>query len=79
MQKADGIMTPKKHSCPEYNKACESCEYATRLVDRHTVLCSRNGIVSAGDICRRFLYDPLKRVPAPPMIPPEVDPRELQL
>ena len=30
------------------------------------VACLRRGIVSAGGQCRRFRYDPLKRVPSQP-------------
>ena len=30
------------------------------------MICRRKGIVAAADQCRRFRYDPLKRVPARP-------------
>lgn len=42
-----------------------SCSYCTRSakVDENTCLCERKGLVSANDSCRRFRYDPLKRVP----------------
>ena len=33
------------------------------------VLCVKRGVVSPGDSCRGFRYDPLKRVPPPPAAP----------
>lgn len=50
----------------EITKVCAYCEYAQPLVDEDTVLCAKKGVVSAGHVCRRFKYDPLKRRPAPP-------------
>ncbi len=45
--------------------ACAYCENASLLHDNDYVLCERFGVVSAGYSCRRFSYDPLKRVPMP--------------
>ncbi len=46
-------------------KTCRFCEYAVHLSDRDHVLCSKHGIVEPGHYCRKFIYDPLKRRPAP--------------
>ena len=45
------------------------CAYCKRGValDEETVMCPKRGVMSAGDSCRRFRYDPLKRVPPKPM------------
>ena len=45
------------------------CAYCKRgaLLDEGRVMCLRKGIVSAGDSCRKFRYDPLKRVPPKPV------------
>jgi len=42
---------------------CAYCAHAGEA-DGETVLCSKKGSVSKTSKCRRFRYDPLKRVPA---------------
>ena len=32
------------------------------------VLCSKKGVVSPGDHCSRFKYDPMKRIPPKPAV-----------
>ncbi len=43
--------------------ACEYCAKARRASDGRVMLCLRKGIVPLYHHCRRFRYDPLKRVP----------------
>jgi hypothetical protein len=45
-------------------KICALCEYAAVIAgdDMH-VLCSKKGIMEKERGCRKFLYDPLKRIP----------------
>ena len=43
-------------------RSCEYCLYATKL-DEDTVLCAKRGVRAADDPCRKFKYDPCKRVP----------------
>ena len=54
---------------------CEFCEYATPISDDDNVLCRHKGIVHREYHCRRFFYDPLKRVPKPPaqFLTPDTD------
>ncbi len=47
----------------EIEKCCAYCEKATPLVGDEYVLCSKKGVVSLTHSCRRFSYDPLKRIP----------------
>lgn len=47
----------------EIEKICCNCEYASLMHDRDYVLCRRKGVVQAGHKCRKFIYDPLKRMP----------------
>ncbi len=44
---------------------CEYCSRATALGDGEAI-CLKKGVVSAGDHCRAFRYDPLKRTPPRP-------------
>ncbi len=46
-------------------RSCTYCEYGTKL-DEEQVLCMKKGIVPAGKKCRKFSYDPCKRVPVKP-------------
>ena len=50
----------------EIEKYCKYCEKAQALYDSDTMLCPRYGVVSATHKCRKFKYDPLKRVPPRP-------------
>ena len=45
------------------------CAYCKRSValDEDQVMCIKKGIVSPAGACRRFQYDPLKRVPPKPL------------
>ena len=47
------------------DKACAYCQLGTTLEDG-TIRCSKRGVVSADESCRKFTYDPLKRVPSKP-------------
>lgn len=43
-------------------RACAYCVHGTRLEDGQ-ILCAKKGLKKEEDKCRRFRYDPLKRVP----------------
>lgn len=44
-------------------KVCCFCEFASLINDDEYVLCSERGIVGHEFKCRKYVYDPLKRVP----------------
>lgn len=46
-------------------KSCSYCKFGTKL-DDNEVLCSRKGLVSIDGKCRKFRYEPLKRIPVKP-------------
>jgi len=45
------------------------CAYCTRgaTLEEDKILCPKKGVVSAGESCRWFRYDPLRRVPPRPV------------
>lgn len=43
-------------------RSCTYCQYGT-VLDEEQVLCTKKGIVNPENGCRKFTYDPLKRVP----------------
>ena len=47
---------------------CAYCSHS-RDMDDTMLACDREGIVPAGHACKRFVYDPLRRVPPKPLEP----------
>ncbi len=43
-------------------RSCAYCRYGTYLEDGQ-ILCARKGLCAAEEKCRRFKYDPCKRIP----------------
>lgn len=43
--------------------ACKNCRYGRKAMDGDKILCTRKGIVEPDFSCRKYCYDPLKRVP----------------
>ncbi len=44
-------------------RSCAYCTYGV-LLDEERILCSKKGLTTIASSCRRFRYDPLKRIPA---------------
>ncbi|MBQ8641993.1 MAG: hypothetical protein IJ480_07210 [Clostridia bacterium] len=63
----------KKRYDAELERYCKYCEHASVLSSPDRMLCRKRGVVDAGGCCRRFVYDPLKRDPAPT---PKLQPME---
>ena len=43
-------------------RSCSYCAHGTKI-DEDKVLCLKRGVVSTDDSCRKFAYDPCKRIP----------------
>ena len=43
-------------------RSCSYCSLGTKLNDTQ-ILCAKKGVVSVDSNCRKFRYDPCKRVP----------------
>ncbi len=50
--------------------ACAHCRHGKRTADGRAVLCPHKGVVPLYHRCRRYVYDPLRRIPSPPPAPP---------
>ena len=46
-------------------RSCSYCQFATKIDDEQ-VLCSKKGIRPSFSKCRKFVYDPCKRIPVKP-------------
>ena len=59
------VITLKKNTNTnaELERFCKFCQHSSELSDEDTMLCGKKGIVSADFICKKFVYDPLKREP----------------
>ena len=44
-------------------RSCSYCQFGAKL-EGGQLLCSKNGMRTIDESCRKFKYDPLKRVPA---------------
>ena len=66
--KGGGVMLFRK----KIERACAYCARAVKA-DEDTMVCRKKGPVSANESCRRFRYDPLKRIPEAPSaeLPPQ--------
>lgn len=49
-------------------RCCAYCARSTTL-DEDTVLCTHKGVRCIDGKCRKFRYDPCKRIPARPAVP----------
>lgn len=54
-------------------KMCGCCRFASAIAGTEEMLCEHRGVVSQEYRCRKFVYDPLKRVPRrlPELVIPE--------
>lgn len=58
---------------------CAFCARGRASNDGEKILCPRKGIVEPGFSCRRFLYDPLRRVPRRAPALPQFDTEDFKL
>ncbi len=52
-----------KNKSEDTIKFCEFCRYSAPLAMGSDMLCEKRGVVNREYSCRKFMYDPLKRVP----------------
>lgn len=43
-------------------RSCTYCKFGTKM-NEDEVLCAKKGVVSCSKPCRKFSYDPCKRIP----------------
>ncbi len=59
--------------------ACAYCKHGFTTWDGKTVLCKKNGVCNPGFSCRKYRYDPLKRIPKRPRALPKFDRSDFEL
>ena len=63
----------------KYPKKCISCIFARVPDDKSVVLCEKKGVVDPDSHCRKYEYDPLKRVPQTSVIPTDFTAEDFSL
>ena len=58
---------------------CEHCLFGRKSSDGKAVLCTKKGVMPLYHHCRKFEYDPLKRVPFRQPSPEKVRPDDFSL
>ncbi len=59
--------------------ACTYCRFGVFSCDGVTILCRKQGVLSAFSRCRHYHYDPLKRLPHEQPVLPQYDPTDFSL
>ena len=53
----------KKKIIGNIEPKCEYCKNGKLAPDNKNILCTKMGVISKDFNCKKFIYDPLKRVP----------------
>ncbi len=61
----------KNHT--NYDCICAFCEKSANVYDQDYMVCKQRGIVAKDFSCRKFIYDPLKRIPPRAVMAPKLD------
>lgn len=43
--------------------SCSYCVHGNNFIKQKTILCVKFGVVNSNNSCKKFKYDPLKRIP----------------
>ena len=43
--------------------SCAYCQFGTKFIKQETVLCVKFGVVDSFGSCKKFKYNPFKRIP----------------
>lgn len=75
VERMKGKLVNKK----QYDAVCRHCKNGRLAPDKESVLCIKKGIVDPDGKCRRYVYDPLKRIPKKPLKVETANPSEFEL
>ena len=62
-----------------YEAICRNCKHGRLSPEGDTVLCVKKGIVDPDGSCRRYSYDPLKRIPKKPLLVERANPSDFEI
>lgn len=53
----------KKYFGNDIEPSCAYCTFGNRSKEGNKVLCEKTGLVDSDYSCKKFIYDPIKRIP----------------
>lgn len=62
-----------------YESVCRNCRHGRLSPEGDSVLCVKKGITDPDGNCRRYSYDPLKRIPRKPLTVSSANPEDFDL
>lgn len=62
-----------------YESVCRNCRHGRLSPEGGSVLCVKKGITDPDGTCRRYSYDPLKRIPRKPLSVSPANPEDFDL
>lgn len=72
-------MKKKLTNDKKYEAVCRNCFFGRFSPDGQIILCDKKGMSDPDGSCKKYKYDPLKRVPRKAPKPEEADPAEFEL
>jgi len=63
----------------DYREVCENCFFGVLSPEKNCVFCSQTGIVKNEYSCKKYKYDPLKRIPKRPKKLPSYNENDFKL
>lgn len=62
-----------------HSASCACCIHGNIPKDKSMILCKYKGVTNADESCKKFKYDPLKRVPKKMQIATDFDAEDFKL
>ena len=72
-------MKQKLFNTKDIIKRCDTCLYGELAQDNRSIFCQKKGLKEPDDFCRKYKYDPLKRVPLKLIIDTDYSPEDFML
>ncbi len=47
----------------DIERNCSYCAYSAKIIESGNIICSKRDMVPCDEGCKKFKYDPLKRIP----------------
>lgn len=72
-------MKSSKLYSKEISPKCLYCSYGRSVNDSKEILCKKTGVMQPDSCCKKFKYDPLKRVPERIKLKSDFNPEDFKL
>lgn len=72
-------MKQKLFNTKDQIKRCDTCLHGELAQDNMSIMCSKKGLKDPDDFCRKYKYDPLKRVPLKQIIDTDYSPEDFMI